>query len=90
MANDSPSGTVHVIAAKLSAIWWPATAVVPSDPINSATAPNKLARAGWTKRTLEPGDHIVVSGTPHKDGSHVIQIRKLVAPDGKDLQLNEQ
>ena len=54
------------------------------------TAPNKLARAGWTKKTLEPGDHIVVSGTPHKDGQHVLQIRKLVGPDGKELPLFEQ
>lgn len=54
------------------------------------TAPNKLARAGWTKRTLGPGDQITVSGTPHKGGSHVLQIRKLVAPDGKDLPLFEE
>ena len=54
------------------------------------TAPNKLARAGWTKKTLEPGDRIVVSGTPHKDGQHVLQIRKLVGPDGKELPLFEQ
>jgi hypothetical protein len=54
------------------------------------TAPNKLARAGWTKRTLKPGDRIMVSGTPHKDGTHVLQIRKLAGPDGKDLPLFEQ
>jgi hypothetical protein len=54
------------------------------------TAPNKLARAGWTKSTLKPGDHIQVSGTPHKSGSHILQIRKLVAPDGKELPLFEQ
>ena len=54
------------------------------------TAPNKLARAGWTKSTLKPGDHIQVSGTPHKSGSHILQIKKLVAPDGKELPLFEQ
>ena len=53
------------------------------------TAPNKLARAGWTKRTLSAGDKVVVSGNPHKAGSHVLQIRKLVGPDGKDLPLFE-
>ena len=53
------------------------------------TAPTKLARAGWTKLTLKPGDQIEVSGTPHKGGSHILQIRKLVAPDGKDLPLFE-
>lgn len=53
------------------------------------TAPNKLARAGWTKRTLVPGDKITIAGTPHKGGEHILQIRKLVAPDGKELPLFE-
>jgi hypothetical protein len=54
------------------------------------TAPNKLARAGWTKRTLGPGDTITISGTPHKGGSKVVQIRKLIGPDGKELPLFEE
>jgi hypothetical protein len=54
------------------------------------TAPNKLARAGWTKRTLEPGDKIKVGGTPHKEGNPVLQIRSLVGPDGKELPLFEE
>ncbi len=49
------------------------------------TAPNKLARAGWTKRTLNPGDQITIAGRPHKGGSHILQIRRLVGPDGKEL-----
>jgi hypothetical protein len=53
------------------------------------TAPNKLARAGWSKKTLVPGDSIEITGTPHKGGSHILQIRKLVAPDGKELPLFE-
>jgi hypothetical protein len=53
------------------------------------TAPNKLARAGWTKMTLKPGDQIEVSGTPHKGGSKILQIRSLVAPGGKELPLFE-
>src|SRR5918999_345977 len=53
------------------------------------TAPTKLARAGWTKSTLKPGDTIEVSGTPHKGGNHILQIRKLIAPDGKALPLSE-
>ena len=53
------------------------------------TAPNKLARAGWTKRTLEPGDKIEIAGTPHKGGSHILQVRKLAGPDGKELPLSE-
>jgi hypothetical protein len=53
------------------------------------TAPTKLARAGWTKATLKPGDQIEVSGTPHKGGNHILQIRRLIASDGKALPLSE-
>ena len=53
------------------------------------TAPNKLTRADWSTRPLQPGDKITVTGTPHKDGNHVLQIRKLIGPDGKELPLFE-
>ena len=53
------------------------------------TAPNKLARGGWTKRTLNPGDQITIAGTPHKGGSHIMQIRMLAGPDGNELPLRE-
>ena len=53
------------------------------------TAPNKLARGGWTKRTLAPGDQITIAGTPHKGGSHIIQVRMLAGPDGEELPLRE-
>jgi hypothetical protein len=53
------------------------------------TAPTKLARAGWTKTTLKAGDVIEVSGTPHKAGNRILQIRKLIAPGGKELPLFE-
>jgi uncharacterized protein YdeI (BOF family) len=54
------------------------------------TAPTKLARAGWTKRTLEPGDKVTIEGRPHKAGSKVVQIRKLIGPDGMELALFEE
>ena len=54
------------------------------------TAPTKLARAGWTKRTLEAGDKVTIEGRPHKAGSKVVQIRKLVGPDGAELPLFEE
>jgi hypothetical protein len=46
------------------------------------TAPNKLSRAGWTKRTLKPGDAVEVTGYPAKSGSHTMWVRKFVGPDG--------
>lgn len=32
------------------------------------TSPSRLARDGWTKRTLNPGDAIVVETNPLRDG----------------------
>ena len=53
------------------------------------TAPNKLARAGWTKRTLKPGDAVTVTGNQVKSGAHTLWIRKMIGPDGTELQLFE-
>jgi len=53
------------------------------------TAPNKLARAGWTKHSLNPGDQITATGLVGKYGGHSIWIRKLVGPDGQEMQLSE-
>ncbi len=53
------------------------------------TAPNKLQRAGWSKRTLQAGDHVTLVGNAQKNGSPVLQVRKLTGPDSKDLPLSE-
>src|SRR5207245_9153396 len=53
------------------------------------TAPNKLARAAWTKHSLNPGDQITVTGLVGKYGGHSIWIPKLVGPDREELQLSE-
>src|SRR6201984_1102442 len=47
------------------------------------TAPNKLARAGWTKHSLNVGDQITVSGFAGKYGGHSLWIRKLTGPEGQ-------
>jgi uncharacterized cupredoxin-like copper-binding protein len=53
------------------------------------TAPNKLARAGWTKKTLQPGDTIEVTGFRVQSGGNTLWIRKLVDPHGESLPLFE-
>jgi hypothetical protein len=53
------------------------------------TAPNKLARAGWTKHTLKAGDQITVSGYAPKAGGRSLWIQKLIGPDSKPMQLRE-
>lgn len=54
------------------------------------TAPNKLARAGWTKRSLKPGDEITVTGLVGKNSAHALWIRKLIGPDGQTMALSEE
>jgi Cu/Ag efflux protein CusF len=53
------------------------------------TAPNKLQRAGWSKNTLKPGDKVTLVGNQQKNGSPVLQIRKVTGPEG-DLPTFEQ
>ena len=47
------------------------------------TAPNKLQRAGWTKTTLKPGDKVTLVGNQQKNGSPVLQIKKVTGPEGE-------
>ena len=54
------------------------------------TAPNKLARAGWDKGTLKPGDSIMASGYVGKNDTHTMWINKLIGPDGTQLHLFEE
>ena len=53
------------------------------------TAPNKLGRAGWNKRTLSPGDSVTVTGNRTKNGEKTLWIRKMIGPDGQPMQLFE-
>jgi hypothetical protein len=53
------------------------------------TAPNKLIRAGWNKRTLKPGDPVTVSGFQVRSGEKTMWIRKMIGPDGQPMQLFE-
>lgn len=53
------------------------------------TAPNKLARAGWSKNTLKPDEECEISGRAGRDGAHSVWITKLVKADGQQLPLFE-
>ena len=52
------------------------------------TAPTKLARGGWSKRTLKAGDTVTVSGPVSKSANHTIWTQKFAGPDGP-LPINE-
>ena len=53
------------------------------------TAPNKLARGGWTKNSLKSGDHIQISGEVAKNDGRSIRIREIILSNGQSLPLGE-
>jgi hypothetical protein len=48
-------------------------------------APAVLKRAGWSPKTLHPGDRITITFAPSKKGTPIGMIRKVILPDGKEL-----
>ncbi|MEQ1947616.1 MAG: DUF6152 family protein [Bryobacteraceae bacterium] len=53
------------------------------------TAPNKLIRAGWNKRSLKPGDQVTITGLQVKSGEKTLWIGKIIGPDGQPMNLRE-
>ena len=49
------------------------------------TSPNHLARNGWTKSSLKPGDEVTLAGFPAKSGVTSLWITKVLLADGTSL-----
>ena len=47
--------------------------------------PSMLARGGWTKDSVKPGDQVTVIGNPAKSGANSMLLKKVVLPNGKEL-----
>lgn len=47
--------------------------------------PNMLARNGWRKDSLKPGDQVTVQGFRAKDGTSTVSAREVLLPDGKKV-----
>ncbi len=47
--------------------------------------PNRLAKRGWTRDSLKPGDNVIVHGFPAKDASHAADGRKVTLADGRTI-----
>ena len=50
-------------------------------------SPNFLARRGWSKTTLKPGDKITVVLHPVKSGEHGGSFMSVTLPDGKVMDM---
>jgi hypothetical protein len=49
-------------------------------------APFRLARNGWSKDSLKPGDQVTIVGNRKKDGSTTMRLLKLVRSNGEQLE----
>jgi hypothetical protein len=70
------------------------TFVIEADASNGAAAaswvfevssPGVLTRSGWTKRSLQPGDHAVFYYAPLRDGTPGGFLMKVTLPSGQEL-----
>ena len=52
-----------------------------------SVSPLGLSRNGWTKDSLKPGDQISVTGNLSKNGTHILRLKKIVFPTGKELTI---
>jgi hypothetical protein len=52
-----------------------------------SVSPLGLSRIGWTKESLKPGDQITVTGNLSKNGTHILRLKKIVFPTGKEITL---
>jgi hypothetical protein len=55
--------------------------------IVESVSPLGLSRIGWTKNLLKPGDEITVTGNLSKNGTHILRLKKIVFPTGKEVTL---
>jgi len=49
------------------------------------SSPGVLTRSGWTKRSLQPGDHAVFNYAPLRDGNPGGFLMKVTLPSGQEL-----
>src|SRR5438045_4855433 len=48
-------------------------------------SPNVLVRNGWTRNSLQVGDHVTVNGSLAKDGSKMANAKDVVLADGRKV-----
>jgi uncharacterized protein DUF6152 len=51
------------------------------------SGPNSMARnAGWSSRTMKPGDQVTITGRPSKNGTNTIAVSKIIL-NGQELSM---
>ena len=52
------------------------------------SSPGVLTRSGWTKRSLQPGDHAVFRYAPLRDGNRGGFLLRVTLPNGQELSFS--
>jgi hypothetical protein len=60
----------------------------PKSWVFEVSSPGVLARSGWTKRSLQPGDHAVFRYAPLRDGNPGGFLLKVNLPNGQELSFS--
>jgi hypothetical protein len=60
----------------------------PQQWVFEVSSPGVLTRSGWTRRSLQPGDHAVFLYAPLRDGNPGGFLLKVTLPDGKELSFS--
>ena len=48
-------------------------------------SPGSVARLGWNRNSVKPGDKVTIELFPAKNGAHVGRLNKVTYPDGRQL-----
>ena len=62
----------------------------PQTIVFEVSSPGVLTRSGWTKRSLQPGDHAVFHYAPLRDGNPGGFLLKVDLPNGQELSFTLQ
>ena len=57
----------------------------PTTWVFEVSSPGVLTRSGWTKRSLQPGDHATFYYAPLRDGNPGGFLMKVTLPNGQEL-----
>jgi len=52
------------------------------------TSPNFLARAGWSKNTLKPGDEVTITGNLSKSHPNLLKVTRVQLSNGQELRVS--
>ena len=48
-------------------------------------SPGSVARVGWNRNSVKPGDKLTIELYPARNGSHVGRLKKVIFLDGREL-----